>query len=100
MNLLDISTAMNAERMNQIGAAVHNLLPDTHGFIVITVPFGTGEYDNGEDAEAQYVSNCNREDAIAGLKILLFRWGVNEEWMTKAKSSQLRCAQNRMKNLA
>jgi len=70
---------MTSENLNQIGAAVHNLLPDTHGFVVIALPHGT------PDGIAQYVSNCKREDAIKALKEILFRWGHNEEWMTKIK---------------
>jgi hypothetical protein len=35
--------------------------------------------------QANYVSNCNRQDVVKILKTLLFRWGINEEWMREAK---------------
>lgn len=70
---------MNAETVQQAARAVHAQLPDV-GFILIVTPFGDGRED-----EANYVSNCNREDAVKILKVLLYRWGIEEDWMTKAK---------------
>ena len=51
--------------------------PDETAIIVITRPFNT----TGE-APTQYGANFNdRKAAIEILKNLLFRWGVNDEWM-------------------
>jgi hypothetical protein len=56
-------------------------MPPDCGFIMVAVPFGFPP----EQGVGRYVGNVNREDAIAILKTLLFRWGINEEWMGKAK---------------
>ncbi len=68
------------ETIQKAAKAAHSQLPDC-GFILLVMPFGDG---TGE-CNAQYVSNCNREDAINVLKTVLFRWGVNEEWMKTIK---------------
>lgn len=67
---------VRSETMQAAANTLHETLPDM-GFILIVVPFG--------DSNAGYISNCNREDAIRGLKSVLFRWGINEEWMKGAK---------------
>lgn len=61
--------------------AVDKIFPDTHGFILIAVPFG----QPANEGIGQYTSNCKREDAVAILKTVLFRWGINDEWMKEAK---------------
>ena len=60
--------------------AAHAEIPDM-GFILIVVPFG----DGSGATEAQCISNVKREDAVAGLKQLLFRWGIEGEWIHKAE---------------
>lgn len=69
--------AVSTESMTNAARAARNCLPDHCGMILLVAPYS----DGAEDVNAQYVSNCNREDAVAILKTLLFRWGVNEEWM-------------------
>ena len=79
------SARMTTESLQAAARAAHGQMPDTHGFILIVMPFGNG---SGE-CEAQYVSNCRREDVINVLKTVLFpvlfRWGINDEWMQTIK---------------
>jgi len=72
---------LRSETIQAAARAALNVLPDSHGFMLLVVPFGDG---SGEGT-AQYVSNLNREDAIKGLKTLLFRWGINDDWMKDAQ---------------
>lgn len=67
------------DKIQAAAQAMHAHIPK-HGFILMAMPFGDGE----KTREASYVSNVSREDAIKILKVVLFRFGVNEEWMTKA----------------
>lgn len=60
--------------IQEAAKAVEQLLPDNHGFIVISVPLGTG-------GKLSYVSSMERADAIKTLKEFLFRVGEQEEWM-------------------
>ncbi len=53
--------------------------PDNTAIIIITQQFG----DSAQ--AAQYVANCNREDAIKALKAFLYRIGEKEDWMTHIK---------------
>lgn len=74
------------EKMQELAQLVHAQLPDHCGFIVLVAPFGgpaqTGPASQDEDQRrAMYASNCQREDAVKILKTMLFRWGLNEEWM-------------------
>lgn len=71
---------MTAEILQAAAAAAHEKLPDM-GFILIVTTFGA----DAAEAKAHYISNCNREDAVKILKTLLFRWGINEEWMKECK---------------
>lgn len=72
---------LRRETLQAACRAANGQLPDTHGFILLVAPFGDG---TGE-CEAQYASSMSRDDAIKILKTLLFRWGVNEEWMNNLK---------------
>lgn len=74
-------SGLRTETVQNAAKACHAQLPDTHGFIIILMPFGDG---NGE-GKADYVSNVKREDAVAALKAILFRWGIDEQWMHQAK---------------
>lgn len=68
---------------DQAAAAAAAALPAGCGFILLVAP--AGERKETSHVEGSYASNCNREDAIAMLKTLLFRWGINDEWMKRAK---------------
>ena len=48
--------------------------PDNTAVLIITKKFGSS-------GPAQYVANCQREDAIKALKEFLFRIGEAEDWM-------------------
>lgn len=56
-------------------------LPKNCGFIIVAMPLGAPP----DQGIARYSGNVNREDAVAILKTLLFRWGINEEWMKQAE---------------
>ena len=51
-------------------------LPDNHGFILLTFPFG-----QQVNARIGYVSNARREDAINALKEWLIKASGPEDWM-------------------
>ncbi len=69
--------------LQKAARAVADIIPKEHGFIIITSPFRINPDD--KSGRGYYVSNVDRGDAIAILKTLLFRWGVNDEWMKEAK---------------
>lgn len=68
------------ETLQAAAKAAHGKLPDSVGFIFITVPFG-----ESDAPRAQYVSNVQRADAIGALKELLARWGMTEDWMKECQ---------------
>ncbi|MDE2103421.1 MAG: hypothetical protein KGL39_39635 [Patescibacteria group bacterium] len=70
---------ISPEQLERAAKAAHAQLPDNQGFILIVAPFGQ------HDGIVQYASNIHRDSAIGMLKTMLFRWGINEEWMTQAK---------------
>lgn len=74
---------MTNEVIQAAARAVNAHIPDTHGFILILAPYGDHTADN--HVKADYVATCKRADAIAILKTVLFRWGINEEWMKELK---------------
>lgn len=82
---------MNAPEIDQTDSAqnhplqiaarkVRDVMPPNTGFIIISCPFGDGGTERGD-----YISNVSRDSAIAILKTVLFRWGINDEWMRDAK---------------
>jgi hypothetical protein len=70
---------MDKEYLREMAKLLDAKLPDNHGFLLLTIPFGS------EDARISYTSNCNREDAIKLLKTYLFRIGEKEDWMKHIK---------------
>jgi hypothetical protein len=86
MSKTDNSLAtLRTDQMQDICRAIHNSLPDHLGFVVITIPFGAGKDGEWKKNNADYAANINREDAVAALKALLFRWGVEEQWMEQVR---------------
>jgi hypothetical protein len=63
--------------LQRAATAIDHQLPDGHGFILLTFPFG----GTPENNVVQYASNAERGDAVLAVKEWLFRMGVNEEWM-------------------
>lgn len=61
--------------LNEAAKAVHDKLPDHHGFILMAVPY------EGGDGRLKYISNLDRKDAINVLKEWLIRCGHEEDWM-------------------
>lgn len=72
-------------RMQGVCRAISNLLPDHCGFMVVVVPLGDGKTVPPGGTPVQYAASVNRQDAVASLKALLFRWGIEEKWMEGAK---------------
>lgn len=70
---------MNKEYLQKCAEEVSARLPDNHGFVLLTMLFNT------PDARMGYVSNCNREDAIAVVKEWLIQANGEEEWMKHIK---------------
>jgi len=66
------------EYLRAAAKAVETHLPDNHGFILMTMPFGPG-------GKMTYLSSIDREDAIKVLKEFLFRCGEEETWMQHIK---------------
>lgn len=64
----------------QAAAAVAPHIPAGYGFIILVTPFS-----NAKTIDGGYVSNCDRASAIKILKTILFRWGINDEWINKAE---------------
>lgn len=77
MRLLSI----RPETLQAAAKACHDKLPDHCGFLILVAPFGD---PTDGDTQGQYISNMNREDAIKILKTMLFRFGVNDQWMKDA----------------
>lgn len=74
-------------RDEQVGFAadqIASMFPND-GFILFVAPkCGSPEEAEKDDKKTDYISNVRREDAIKMLKNVLFRWGINEEWMERA----------------
>lgn len=68
------------EYLKAVGREIAAKLPDNHGFICLTFPFG-----DAPGGRTQYISNARREDVIKLLKEVLFRFGAEEDWMKHIK---------------
>ena len=66
--------------LQDIARLVESKLPDNHGFILLTAPFGLPA-DPQRPHYVAYVSNCDRKEAIAMLKEWLIKASGEEEWM-------------------
>jgi hypothetical protein len=72
--------SLEKEYLRDIAKAISDRLPDNHGFIVLTFPFG-----NDPDSRASYASNANRADVINVLKEWLIKCSAEEDWMKHIK---------------
>lgn len=68
------------EYMTTMAKSVKRALPDNHGFLLLTYPYGD---DPG--GRVTYTATCNREDGIKLLKEFLFKIGQAEDWMQHVK---------------
>lgn len=64
-----------------MGRTLADKLPDNHGFLLLTFPFGEG----GDGSRVAYISNADRVDAINVLKEFLLKAGAAEDWMKHIK---------------
>lgn len=78
MKTTDVPNPMDKEYIRQIGKAVHDKLPDGYAFIVFAFPTMT------KDARCLYISNAQRDDAVAALKEWLLKVSP-EEWLKHLK---------------
>lgn len=60
--------------------AIDAKLPDNHGFILLTAPYG-----EGENRRLTYISSMERATAISTVKEWLIKAGGEEEWMKHIK---------------
>jgi len=72
--------SLDKNYLRELARLVNSKLPDNHGFILLTFPFGD---DPG--SRVTYTSNANRKDAIAALKEFIIKAGGEEEWMKHIK---------------
>lgn len=66
--------------LRELAKEIKAKLPDNTGFILLAFPFN-GEGDN----RLTYISNAQREDAIACVKEWLLKAGAAEDWMKHIK---------------
>lgn len=68
------------EYLKAMGRILQARLPDNHGFILLTFPYGD---DPG--SRLSYISTAQRSDAIAAMKEFLIKAGAEEDWMKHIK---------------
>lgn len=68
------------EYLKKMGCTLKDQLPDNHGFILLTFPFGD---DPGQ--RIAYMSSADRSDAINVLKEFLIKASGPEEWLKHIK---------------
>lgn len=68
------------EYLKNMGKLLRDKLPDNHGFILLTFPFGD---DPG--SRVAYMSTADRRDAINVLKEFLIKASGEEEWLKHIK---------------
>lgn len=64
------------EYLRDMARTLADRLPDNHGFILLTFPFG-----NDPGSRIAYISNAQRADAINAMKEFLIKAGAEEDWM-------------------
>lgn len=69
--------------ISEAARVLKDVLPGL-GYILMVTKMNTNPEQSREPVASRYVANVRREDAIAVLKTLLFRWGINDEWMKDA----------------
>lgn len=72
--------SLDKNYLRELARLVDSKLPDNHGFILLTFPFG-----DDPDSRVTYTSNANRKDAIAALKEFIITAGGEEDWMKHIK---------------
>lgn len=68
--------SLDKDYLQGIAREIDKRLPDNHGFILLTFPFGE---DPGR--RCSYVSNAERASAVNALKEWLLSAGYAEDWM-------------------
>lgn len=68
--------SFDKDYLRQMAKLVEAKLPDNHGFILLTFPFG-----DDPDSRMTYTSNAQRSDCINALKEFLIQAGAKEDWM-------------------
>ena len=64
------------EYLREIAKEIDKRLPDHHGFILLTFPFG-----DDPTARCSYVAKADRQDAIRVMKEFIIKAGAGEDWM-------------------
>ena len=68
--------SMDKNYLRELARAIDATLPDNHGFILLTFPFG-----NDPGSRVAYVSNANRKEVIAVMKEFIITASGEEGWM-------------------
>ena len=68
--------SLDKNYLRELARYIDSKLPDNHGFIMITFPFG-----GDPNSRVTYTSNACREDAINAMKEFIIRCGREEDWM-------------------
>ena len=68
--------ALDKEYLKEMAHLLEAKLPDAHGFILLTFPFG-----DDPDRRVTYTSNGQREDCVRAIKEWLLRIGEQDEWL-------------------
>lgn len=68
--------SLDKNYLRELARMIDNKLPDNHGFILLTFPFG-----NDPNSRVTYTSNAKREEAIAAMKEFIITAGHGEDWM-------------------
>lgn len=71
---------MDKQYLQEMCRMVASKLPDNHGFVILTFPFG-----NDPGQRLQYASNANRTDVLNAMKEFIIRNGAEEDWMKHIK---------------
>ena len=68
--------SLDKDYLREMAKLLDSKLPDNHGFILLTFPFG-----NDPGSRVTYTSNANRKDAINAMKEFIITAGGQEEWL-------------------
>jgi hypothetical protein len=72
--------ALDKTYLREMARLLDAKLPDNHGFILLTFPFG-----NDPDRRVTYTASGERKDCINVIKEWLLRVGEKDEWLQHIK---------------
>ena len=72
--------SLDKQYLREMAEVLKAKLPDNHGFILLTFPFG-----NDPGGRINYTANGERKDCINAMKEFLIRNDAAEDWMKHIK---------------